>query len=99
MRDRMTDEQIVEVVQARLAGKRIQWRYLDEDHWFPLPKQYEWNFFTCEFRVEPKTIYVNEYANGWHAAYDDRETAVRSADKAVAVRVAVPYREVVEEAS
>jgi hypothetical protein len=60
---RMTDEQIVEVVQARIAGKRIQFRYLNNaDHtWFTWPKQDDWDFALFEYRVAPpKAIYVNE---------------------------------------
>jgi hypothetical protein len=61
MRDRMTDEQIVEVVQARIAGKRIQWRRRNMDRWLPFPKQCDWDFALFEYRVAPpKTIYVNE---------------------------------------
>lgn len=42
--------------------------------------------------VEPKTIWVNEYADGYHLAHDSEEGANRLAN-ANATRVAVKYIE------
>lgn len=50
-----------------------------------------------EYRVkpEPKTIYVNEYP-GYTCSYS-REDLAKSFAGADAIRVAVPYREIIEE--
>jgi hypothetical protein len=56
----MTDDQILEVVAARKAGKQIQERHLDQEDWHNMRVPHGmWHFSMYEYRVAPEP---REYA-------------------------------------
>lgn len=54
----MTDDEIIEVVQAHKDGKLIECRLKDRDidvGWYEVPKNYSiWNFQQCHYRIKPE---------------------------------------------
>lgn len=77
----MTNKQIIEVVQAAEAGKRIEYRWKNCSTWAPFNDGWDWDFSRLEYRVavEPREFKLiwwpgNECQkggsidgkNGWH---------------------------------
>ncbi len=93
----MTDDEIIAVVQAHKEGKKIEERCHSSSSWrhvtFP-----RWNFEDCDYRVkkEPSVIYANEYGSKV-IAYKTKFDAESSVDKKKVIRIAVKYKEVVED--
>ncbi len=91
----MKNQEIIAVVLAAEAGRRIQYRRVSfGDVWKDCDPQ--WNFVECDYRVkpEPLELWVNVYTN-FSAAWKTKEKALENACPD-AVRVAVHTREVIE---
>ncbi len=70
----MTDDQILEVVQAHKEGKAIQGRWHGESQWWPLSKSGAWaRFHQCDYRVAPEVIWCG--LKGYCFPKDIHETA------------------------
>ena len=86
----MTVDQMIEVLTAYKAGKKIQmhWRGKWDDCG---PHEPDWDFQQFNYRVkpEPKVIWVNEYADGSGVGYTSEASAkdfLGNTHKRVAVR-------------
>jgi len=90
--------EMLAVISAKKEGKSIQFRCGAHDTWHTHPAGGVFNFMRYEYRIKPKlkTIYVNEYRYGY-SVYTTRALAEKFCQEDEALRVAVPYREVVEE--
>jgi hypothetical protein len=74
----MTDDQILEVVSARKAGKRIQERHLDQEDWYNMRvPQGMWNLSLYEYRVapEPREYWICITKGVWKYAFGDKDSA------------------------
>lgn len=91
----MTVDQMIEVLTAYKAGKKIQ--YLSHGVWIDTDGP-GWFFHKFDYRVkpEPKVIWVNEYADGSGMAYLSEEQA-KLLRHGGHTRVAVRYVESPEE--
>lgn len=93
----MTVDQMIEVLTAYKAGKKIEVKGHDGVKWHntSLPA---WDFAECDYRVkpEPKVIWVNEYADGSGIGYTS-EAAAKAFLGNHHKRVAVRYVEMPEE--
>jgi hypothetical protein len=95
----MTIDEMIAVLQAAKAGKKIQERsrtcqFLPPWADSPTPS---WNFPLFDYRVksEPRTIWVNEY--GQHlATHSSKESALEAAKTNQPYRTAVKFVEVIE---
>jgi len=91
----MTVDQMIEVLTAYKAGKKVQvklmqgWADVDD------PK---WSFDVDDYRVkpEPKVLWVNEYKNGSGYGHTTRENAEGVARESH-TRIAVRYVEMPDE--
>lgn len=95
----MTIDEMITVLQAYKDGYMIQAKEKNTRGYFECLKDPSWNFADFDYRVKPKPkeIWVNEFPNRYHlAAFHHEKDAIDSAsDKCV--RVAVKYREVVDD--
>lgn len=86
----MTDDEIIEVVQAHKDGKLIECRLKDRDidvGWYEVPKNYSiWNFQQCHYRIKP------EPREWWLSDGNDVTYAYRHKRASTSIRV----REVIE---
>lgn len=88
----------VELFEAMLDGKTVQWKYNEEGDWAAKKAtNFENNFF-YRIKYTPKDIWVNEYGNNTmnyypHSTKESAEQAVMRGYK----RKAVHYREVIDE--
>ena len=89
----MTVDQMIEVLTAYKAGKKIQMFW--QGSWGDCgPHEPAWNFKDFIYRVkpEPKVIWVNEYADGSGMTHPSKEQA-QYVQHGGHVRVAVRYVE------
>lgn len=93
----MTVDQMIEVLTAYKAGKKIEVKGHDGVKWHNTPKP-AWDFVECDYRVkpEPKVLWVNEYKNGSGYGHTTRENAEGVARESH-TRIAVRYVEMPEE--
>ena len=91
----MTNQEIIAVVQAAEAGKRIQWKQQLGSKWFDTDEP-TWDFSERDYRVAPEPLecWVNVYPDDISA--HKTEQRARKYANSTAVRVAVRMREVVE---
>ena len=47
----MSDDQILEVVQAHKEGRKLEWRHKGEDRWWTCSPRFGWRFDVVEYRV------------------------------------------------
>lgn len=94
----MTVDQMIEVLNAYKAGKKIQFRQYGLLLWEDcINNEPRWNWTYYDYRVkhEPKVLWVNEYESSY-AAHGSEQMA-RDCLGARALRVAVRYVESPEE--
>ena len=93
----MTLDQMIEVLTAYKAGKKIEVKGHGGVKWHKTSMS-AWDFVECDYRVkpEPKVLWVNEYKDGdgyGHATRKNAEEASRDQH----TRIAVRYVEMPEE--
>ena len=98
----MTDQEIIDVVSARVNGRVTQFRYRDrdvhQDDWLnydPHPG-IGWDFSRFEYRVKPElqVAYLNVYCRqGFDKLHFSREVADREGDESRLACVRIEYTE------
>lgn len=94
----MTVDQMIEVLNAYKAGKKIQFRQYGSLLWEDcINNEPRWNWTYYDYRVkpEPKVIWVNEY-DGYMYGYDSKDEAMKYTNTEH-IRNAVRYVESPEE--
>ena len=93
----MSDDEILEVVQAHKEGKKIESRPLHLDQWFPILSLSSptWNFAENDYRVAPEPRKPRE----WRLKFDEGSKEVKGITSAIDVGFAqnwILVREVLE---
>jgi hypothetical protein len=57
----MTDTEIIEVVSAHAAGKKIEYSWGHCVNWFEKPKPQHWDFSRYTYRVAPESYLISGY--------------------------------------
>ena len=91
----MTNEEMIEVIQAYADGKKIEYKALNFDYNWEVINEPPWNFSKYSYRVkaEPLEQWVNTY-DTYSIAYSTKQIATETCDPDV-IRTAVHMREVV----
>lgn len=79
----MTTQEMIEVLQAHSAGRKIQCRIIGGDEWILCCDDPVWNFSSYEYRVsrEPRTFFTPEFADGaLGLLHETRDGAIRQAE-------------------
>jgi len=77
----MTDREIIEVVQAHIDGKDIQFKTTGNTEWrSPDNNGLFWQFYDCDYRVkpEPRKFWINKYFSNQDTVYDNEYSAKNS---------------------
>lgn len=90
-------DMIIELAQASKKGKTLQCRRIGCEVWSDMIG-FNLDTFNYEYRIklEPRTIYVNEYKRGY-TVFTDTVTATACFKEEEGLRCAVPYREIIED--
>lgn len=76
----MTEQQMIEVIQAKRDGQTIQYRKQKSVMDWAVVKDPVWDFSSCEYRVkpEPRTIWIRTYSDGSTRVFDNEADALRT---------------------
>lgn len=93
----MTPDEIIAVLQAFKARKKIQWREAGGSVWMKCAFDPIWDFSNHEYRIAPGPLecWVNVYTHKQYSAWETKEEAEKGADPS-AIRLAIHMREVIE---
>ena len=88
----MSNQEIIDVVQADKNGREIEFRYGDEGSWHHRGSPI-WDFITYDYRVKPEPLefWVNVY-NEFRDAFDTEDEA--NAERCCGVLKTIKVREV-----
>lgn len=96
--DQEKTKEKIEVMQAYIAGKKIEVRYPDGTKW-TLTDSPAWQWGSSDYRIvpEPRTIWLNEYNNGelGHGYYKSKKEAIENA--CIGFRQTIKFVEVIED--
>ena len=100
----MKTEEKIKVMQAFVDGKAVQFRKAMhnlnsewEDFDSCIEPSWEWGSLDWRIKPQPKIIYVNEYSDGKHMAFDKKRAAHPTPALHSQLRSQIPYIELTEE--
>ncbi len=94
MQTRLSDDQIIAVVQAHKEGKKIQWSYPIALIWEEMPPVWDgrWDFKTFIYRVAPEPSKPRE----WNLVYKGSGTFRESSCEDGCMEKVIRVREIIE---